>query len=104
MPVTRSRVITSKLPTVRSEICDLNIGTYATGGVSVPGSLFGWQTVLGLSVVGGGSGYVFAYDAANQKLKAYYGDYSEASDGPLVEVPDSTDLGSVTIRVMAFGR
>lgn len=42
------------------------------------------------------SGYVFEYDYTNSKLKAFYGDNNNASDGPLVEVPNTTNLSTLT--------
>lgn len=48
---------------------------------------------------------VFEYDSANEKLKAYEGDYSNAADGPLVEVPNATDLSAHTdVVVLAIGQ
>lgn len=50
-------------------------------------------------------GYVFEYDYTNLKLLAYHADYSTATDGALIEVPDTTDLSAVTdVRVVAFAR
>ena len=50
-------------------------------------------------------GYVFEWDAANQKIKAYYGDNNNAADGPLVEVPDTTNLSALTnVIALAFGQ
>ena len=51
------------------------------------------------------SGYVFQWDAANQKLLAYYADNNNASDGPLIQVPDTTDLSAITgIQTWAVGQ
>lgn len=41
-------------------------------------------------------GYSFAWDAANQKLLAYYCDYDAGADGPLIQVPNTTDLSALT--------
>ncbi len=50
-------------------------------------------------------GYVGVWDAANQKLLAYYGDNNNASDGPLIQVPDTTDLSAVTgVPFIAIGQ
>lgn len=50
------------------------------------------------------SGYAFQWDAANQKLLAYRADYDAVADGPLVQVPDTTDLSAVTgIQFIAIG-
>lgn len=49
-------------------------------------------------------GYAFSWDKANQKLIAWYGDYNNASDGVLIEVPNATDLSALTaIDFVAIG-
>lgn len=50
------------------------------------------------------SGYVPAYDTSTGKLKFYYGDNNNASDGPLIEVPNTTDLSGVTFKVLVVSR
>lgn len=46
--------------------------------------------------ISGHKGYVFDYDAANQKMLVYYGDNNNASDGPLVEVANAADISAIT--------
>ena len=41
-------------------------------------------------------GYVFEPDLTNKKIKAFYGDYSQAADGALVEVTNTGDLSAIT--------
>jgi hypothetical protein len=41
-------------------------------------------------------GYIFEPDHAALKLKVYWGDWNAVADGPLVEVPNNTDLSAVT--------
>lgn len=50
-------------------------------------------------------GYVFNYDKANGKVIAYYGDNNNAADGPLIEVPGTTDLSTTpgTVGYIAIG-
>ena len=43
-------------------------------------------------------GYKVVYDHTNDKLKVEYADLSASSDGPDVEVANSTDLSAVTFR------
>lgn len=57
-----------------------------------------------LVVTGGGAGYVFQWDAAGQKLLAYYADYDAVADGALVAVPDATDLDALTLTFVAWGQ
>lgn len=42
-------------------------------------------------------GYVFEWDNTNKKIKVYYGDNNNASDGPLVEVPNTTDISTLDL-------
>jgi len=37
-------------------------------------------------------GYVFYFDPATQKMLGYYADNNNASDGPLIAIPDATDV------------
>ena len=51
------------------------------------------------------SGYLFEHDRSGQKLKAYYFDYNNASDGAAIEVPDQTNLSTLTgVQVLAIGK
>jgi hypothetical protein len=50
------------------------------------------------------AGYVFEYDYAAGKAKAYYGKYSAAADGALVEVANLADLSAIVgVRFLAWG-
>lgn len=56
-------------------------------------------------VVGGTKGYWFDYDYTNQKMLVYWGDNNNAADGPAVEVPNTTDISTLTaVIVMAIGK
>lgn len=44
-------------------------------------------------------GYLPVFDQTNDKLKVYYVDNNNASDGPLVEVPNTTDLSAVVFNL-----
>jgi hypothetical protein len=68
--------------------------SYPTGGEALD---IGSASEVILHVQAGPkSGYVFEFDYANQKLLAYYADNNNASDGALIQVPDTTDLSAVT--------
>ena len=78
--------------------------TYPTGGESLTLTDLGLNNIEFI-MAEPNSGYVFQYDHANQKLKAYYGNYDQSSDGALTEVANGGDLSSVTgVRVIAIGR
>ena len=80
--------------------------SYPTGGTlgfeaSVRAALGQNVTVLG--VIGADcGGFVVAYDPAADSLKVYQGDNDNASDGPLVEVPNSTNLSVTTFNLMVL--
>ena len=49
------------------------------------------------------SGYVAYWDYANSKLMLFYSN-SAAADGPMIQVPDTTDLSAVTLSLVVFYR
>lgn len=91
-----------KMSNANVSIGDITIGTYATNGVAVTAAQFGMNT-LKFVLASPTAGYVFQYDYANQKLKAYYADYDGSADGALIEVANSANLGSVVARTIAVG-
>lgn len=48
-------------------------------------------------------GYHLSYDHINGQLHAKYADYDAASDGVLIDVPSSTDVGEVELVVVGSG-
>jgi len=88
----------------------MNLGTYATGGIAVTKATFDlWHSMVALNVRPSG-GYVAEFVPTTAgvlnagKVVAYYGDNNNASDGPLIEVPDTTDLSAVNFRFEATGK
>jgi len=76
--------------------------SYPTGGESLD-LTDRLQTVLAVFIENK-SGYIFEYDYTNKKVKAYYGNYDQTSDGALTEVANTTDLSSITnVRFVAYG-
>jgi hypothetical protein len=74
--------------------------SYPTGGETVTGIPFTPDVFLASPT----SGYVFEYDATNNKLLAYYADYDAVADGALIQVADETDLSALTaVPFVAFG-
>lgn len=49
-------------------------------------------------------GYIPQWDAATGKLKMYYGDNNNASDGALIEVPNTTNLSAVTMKLLVISK
>lgn len=77
--------------------------SYATGGYAITANQVNFSRITAVLAVGANTGYVPVWDAANSKLKVFYGDNNNASDGPLIEVPAATDLSAVSFTVLAFG-
>lgn len=51
-----------------------------------------------------GFGYQFQWDQPNQKLLVSYNDYDAMADGPHIQVPNTTDLSSLTaVPFVAWG-
>lgn len=77
--------------------------TYPTNGEVFTARQFGLSHLHQLAVYPS-HGYVFEPDYTALKLKAFYADYDAVADGPLIEVPDETDLAALTeVRWKATG-
>lgn len=79
--------------------------SYPTGGESVTVHALGLSILESLTL-SPNKGYVFEWDGttASPKILAYHGDNNNASDGPLIEVPNTTDLSTCTaVRYIARG-
>lgn len=74
---------------------------YQAGGETV--DLSSWLRDVKGFVATPAAGYIFEYDYANRKLKAFRFDYAAAAAGPAVEVPAGTDLSAVMTRFIAWG-
>lgn len=80
--------------------------TYPASGIPLPtysslGMKRNLDYILLIEPVAG-NGFVYKYDVSAHTLWAYYGDYSEATDGALVEVATS-DSTEPTIEIVAVG-
>lgn len=74
--------------------------SYATGGEGCDAGL----GTIDIAIADGSvSGYVFEYDYANRKLKAYYADYDDTGDGALIEAAATTDLSAISVRMLFIG-
>lgn len=74
--------------------------SYSTGGEAVDIPL---KEVHGMCIENK-AGYMFEYDRANKKIKAYRFDYPNAAAGPAVEVAGATDLSAlINVAFLAWG-
>jgi len=77
--------------------------SYPTGGESFTPSDLKLQGINHIDI-SPKDGYVFEYDYTNQKVKVYYADYASANAGALIEVPNATDLSTLTgVKFRAYG-
>jgi hypothetical protein len=88
----------------------ISLGIYATNGVAVTKASFDlWHSMVGLDVRSSG-GYIAEYVPttagvlSSGKIVVYYGDNNNASDGVLIEIPDTTDISATNFRFRAEGR
>lgn len=78
--------------------------SYPTGGESLTAAELGFSKAPDVVKIPPKSGYVFEYDATNQKVKAYV-EEAVAAGGPLLEVGNTTDLSALTgVLVEAEGK
>jgi hypothetical protein len=85
-------------------IADITFDTsYPTGGEAITANQLKFDNTIHFVLPSPASGYVFEFDHANKKLKAYQTDYDLTANGALVEVTAETNLSAVTVRVVAFG-
>jgi len=75
--------------------------SYPTGGESLTAANLDLDSIE-LVLAPPSGGYVFQYDYTAHKLMAYYGNY-DAADGPLIEVPDTTNLSTISTRILVIG-
>lgn len=78
--------------------------SYPTGGEAVTVASLGLVKLEDLTL-SGDDGYVLRWNrsASSPLILAYMGDNNNASDGPLIEVANTTDLSAVVTRFTAVG-
>lgn len=77
--------------------------SYPTGGEALAAADIGLQEINAIFAELGDTGYVIRHDKTNGKLMAYYGDNNNASDGPLIEVPNATNLSTLDVHLLVIG-
>ena len=76
---------------------------WLAAGEALSKSALGFTARVDLVLFDQAGGYTFAYDYTNEKVLAYYADYSSGTDGALIAVVDDVDLSALRIRGIAFG-
>lgn len=76
--------------------------SYPTGGetglqAKVKAALGRDVTILGF-ICQDCAGYFVTWDPTDSKVKVYYINNDGGSDGPMIEVPNATDLSAVTVK------
>ena len=74
---------------------------YPTGGESLIAKDLGLGQILFLNVIQGEDGFIYEWDAANNKILVRRG---PTSVGPNAEIPAKTDVSSVVTEIFAIGR
>ena len=76
--------------------------TYPAGGVPLPTvDKFGVGALKRLHIQQPPNGYVYKYDPDNHKLLVLQGDYTNAADGPLVEISGAPT--QVSLKLTVYG-
>lgn len=80
--------------------------TYPAGGEAATANQLGMSTVSAVIPVSSNTaGYVYNWDSTNSKLQAYYGDYNNAADGPLIDIAvgDTAALTGIVTTLLVLG-
>lgn len=80
--------------------------TYPAGGEAATANQLGMSTVSAVIPVSSNTaGFVYNWDATNSKLQAFYGDYNNAADGPLIDIAvgDTAALTGIITTLLVIG-
>jgi hypothetical protein len=77
--------------------------SYPTGGEAFTARDAGLDNLEQFTAAAAGYQLTWNRSASAPKLLAYYGDNNNASDGPLIDVPNTTDLSTVVGTFRAVG-
>lgn len=69
--------------------------SYPTGGEAVTPDNVG-LTRIDHAIIAPRLGFVFSFDLATSKIKAFQGDNTNAAAAPLIEVPNATNMAAET--------
>jgi hypothetical protein len=83
-------------------VCTFDGGNYVTNGTAMDLSKV-FPTEIHLILFEARAGYVFEYDYANKKVKAYFYDYDGSADGVAIEYTNGAAI-SAAPRFLAIGR
>jgi hypothetical protein len=94
----------------RRNLLDVTFGdgalTYPAGGVPLTKGNLGCPNSLEeveLVNPASSNGFVYKYDATNEKLRIYQGDNDNAADAPLIELLGAATPAAATLRLAATG-
>lgn len=86
---------------LRTSVLTPDSSWLAAGEAVTPGDL-GFKVILGVVCLAGSGGYVWDWDAANNKILAYWVD-TTVDGAPLAAVVDATNLSAVTPTLLWIG-
>lgn len=80
--------------------------SYPTGGLAFSPALVGLYSIQSLEVEAGFGGYLAVWDKSTSapKVILYQGDNANASPAPGVQVPNTTNVATVTVTFIATGK
>jgi len=76
--------------------------SYPTGGEDLVAADVGLTAIVKV-LPNPASGYIFRYNHSTAKLMIFYGDWNNASDGALIELPNTTNASLLIPRVLILG-
>lgn len=106
MPITLTRVANSRQVSGHRRQVELDFvcdNSYPTGGYTITPAMCGLKRITKAVVIENPDGYDFHYDRATSKLLVRYFDYNNAADGPIIEVPNTTNIATVNGRLEVEG-
>lgn len=77
--------------------------SYPTGGEAITANQLG-LTTIDAAICQTNTGHIAQYDKTNAKILLYYADYDATGDGALIQVPDTTNVATVVVTVVAWGK
>lgn len=79
---------------LKMRVVDIDITSYATGGESITPSEVGLNEIYFVDVTPTENAYTYAWDSANNKLKAF--------TAPTTEATATTDVGTAILKVYGY--
>lgn len=104
MAISPSQVFVNRAGKKRQVVTEVTMdSSYPTGGEAITAAQLG-LSVVDVVTCSTNTGHIAQYDKTNAKIKLYYADYDAVADGALIQVPNTTDVSTVVVTCVAFGK